>query len=117
MEQNQLAVSINLDSKVPHILADKDSINRVFVKLIENALNYTQTKGKITIQTFAQDSYVTIEVCDTGIGISQADLPHIFDPFFRADKARAAHTGGTGLGVAIVKKKIEMHGGGIEAEN
>ncbi len=60
---------------------------------------------------------MTIEVCDTGIGMSQADLPHIFDPFFRADKARAAHTGGTGLGLAIVKKIIEMHGGSIEAES
>ncbi len=116
-EQKQLAVSLNLASPLPHILADKDSINRVFVNLIENALNYTQAKGKITIRTFAQDSYVTIEVCDTGIGISQADLPHIFDPFFRADKARVAHTGGTGLGLAIVKKIIEMHGGGIEAES
>jgi PAS domain S-box-containing protein len=116
-EQKPLTMNLSLTPTLPRVLGDEDSINRVFVNLIENALSYTPAEGIITIQTFVHANNVTIEIRDTGIGVSETDLPYIFDPFFRADRARAAHTGGTGLGLAIVKKIIEMHGGSIEVES
>jgi two-component system phosphate regulon sensor histidine kinase PhoR len=87
------------------------------VNLLENALHYTPAGGQITLQTIAQPNEVAVEVGDTGIGIEPGDLPHIFDHFYRADKARANHHGGTGLGLAIVKKIIDRHQGRIEIES
>jgi PAS domain S-box-containing protein len=116
-EQKHLVVSLNLATNLPPIPADRDNISRVLVNLVENALTYTQPDGMIKIQTVMQDDQVVIEVSDTGIGISETDLPNIFDLFYRADKARSAHTAGSGLGLAIVKKIIEMHHGSIEVES
>ena len=80
-------------------------------------LHYTLIEGHITIQTFKKWNQVVFEIQDTGIGIDTVDLPHIFDPFYRADKARTTHNGGTGLGLAIVKKIVERHQGRIEVES
>jgi signal transduction histidine kinase len=85
--------------------------------LIENAINYTPKHGSINVQTRQQGSNVVLEVMDTGIGIAEADLPHIFERFYRSDQARTAVNTGSGLGLAIVKRVVEMHGGDIEVES
>lgn len=99
------------------ILANEISIQRALVNLVENALNYTPDGGRIVIRSHVQGKSVVIEVQDTGIGIDAADLPHIFDRFYRADQARNTRTGGTGLGLAITRKIVELHGGIIEVES
>lgn len=101
------------DELVGIIEADAIELNRALGNLVANALNYTP-HGSVTLRTFTRPDGVRIEVSDTGIGIKQSDLDHIFKRFFRADKARNTDQGGTGLGLAIVKKIIEVHHGEID---
>jgi len=105
------------EATLPPARANKIELRRVLMNLVENALNYTPSQGCITLKTFTQDDRVAIEVIDTGIGIEAQDLPHIFDDFYRADKARTTNHGGTGLGLAIARKIIERHHGKIEVES
>ena len=69
------------------------------------------------MRTFQQGDEVGVEVRDSGTGISDNDLPHIFDRFYRTDQARSSETGGIGLGLSIAKKIVELHGGRLEAES
>jgi two-component system sensor histidine kinase BaeS len=85
--------------------------------LILNGLNHTPEGGSVTVHTRANDTSIIIEVRDTGEGIAALDLPHIFDRFYRADRARAADSGGAGLGLTIARKIVEAHSGTIEAES
>ena len=102
---------------LPPALIDYNEFKRMLKHLILNGLNYTPEGGTVTVQTRADDTHIIIEVQDTGEGIAALDLPHIFDRFFRADKARAAHSGGAGVGLTIARKIVEAHNGTIEAES
>lgn len=102
---------------LPFARANQIELRRVLMNLVENALHYTPSKGRVTLRTFTKDEGVAIEVADTGIGIEAQDLPHIFDDFYRADKARTTNHGGTGLGLAIARKIIKRHQGRIEVES
>lgn len=92
---------------VPLISGDRDVLERVIINVISNALKYTSDGG--TIEVFSSKVYtdINIKVVDNGIGIAEDKLPHIFDRFYRVDKARSRDTGGTGLGLAIAKQSIE----------
>ncbi|WP_156857584.1 two-component system histidine kinase PnpS [Oceanobacillus sp. AG] len=93
--------------------ADKDRITQVIINLVNNALNYTPARGDVSLRIYKEDELVKIEVCDTGIGIPEKDIPRVFERFYRVDKARARDSGGTGLGLAIVKHIVEVHEGEI----
>ncbi len=82
--------------------------------LIENASKYTPEGGEIVLRSFASDGHPAFSVQDSGIGISESDIPHIFERFYRADDSRSKQTGGSGLGLAIAKWIIERHGGHFE---
>jgi signal transduction histidine kinase len=99
------------------VLADEDDLNLALSKLIDNAIHFTPDGGKITLAVSTSESRAIIEVRDTGSGISAEDLPHIFDQFYRADKARSMETGGSGLGLPIAKRIIELHDGTLDAES
>ncbi len=116
---NDKGISIDLDiaDEIPSLLANPEDLLRVITNLLENAIRYTATDGCVTVRVQATDKAVELIVEDTGIGIAPEDLPHIFEPFFRADKARDANTGGSGLGLALVKKTVEFYGGTIEASS
>ncbi len=113
-EAKDISLSLEAAASLPKLFVDSRRITQVLGNLIANALQYTPAGGeiKISLKETAPNSIVTT-VQDTGIGISQDDLPHIFDRFYRADYARSRHTGGRGLGLAIAKEIIEMHGGTI----
>jgi PAS domain S-box-containing protein len=96
---------------------DEVLYTRMIQNLLDNAMQYTSSGGKIYVEVFQQSKQAIIQICDTGIGISMEDLPYIFDRFYRADKARTANTGGSGLGLAIVKKIAELHHGRVEVES
>ena len=82
--------------------------------LIENASKYTPEGGEIMLKSLAVEGHPAFSVQDSGIGISQSDIPHIFDRFYRADDSRSKQTGGSGLGLAIAKWIVERHGGRFE---
>ncbi len=96
---------------------DRDNFRHIIDNLLSNALRYTNPEGRVNVRLFRQAKNVTIEVSDTGIGISEKDLPNIFERFYRADESRARVTGGSGVGLAIVKASVEAHGGSITVES
>lgn len=101
---------------LPPVLADLDRTEQVLVNLLGNALRYTE-KGSITLRAWRDKNFVWIAIIDTGIGIASQDLPYIFERFWRADKSRASYSGGTGIGLAIARRLVELQGGSIEVES
>ena len=99
------------------ISADIGMIERILTNLIENALIHTPDGGAVAIHIVLKEGVMQIEVSDTGSGIADVDLPHIFERFYRADKSRGREDSGSGLGLAIAKEIVELHSGTIEAES
>jgi PAS domain S-box-containing protein len=109
IERKQLKIHLNAQPGLPHVVGDEDQLVRMLTNLVENAVNYTPAGGTITVASGLHDGQVGLDITDTGIGIEQAALPHIFERFFRTQNAKTTHTGGTGLGLAIVKKIVDNH--------
>jgi signal transduction histidine kinase len=88
----------------------------VLRNLLDNALRHTDA-GRVTVSCSASGGQARVEVVDTGEGIPEPDLPHIFERFYRADAARARDTGGSGIGLALSRRIVEDHGGSVFARN
>lgn len=97
------------------IEADQRLIKQMLRALIDNSIKYTPTNGKIEINSLTSKKQAKISISDSGVGIPKDELLHIFDRFYRVDKARSREFGGTGLGLSIVKWIIDIHGGSITA--
>ena len=110
--------TLTLDSppSLPLVMADRDRTQQVIVNLLGNAIRYTD-KGSITLQAEVKDNYLWLSVIDTGVGIAAEDLPHVFERFWRADRSRSSYSGGSGIGLAIAKKLVELQGGKIEVKS
>jgi signal transduction histidine kinase len=106
-------IRMQLDAEMPLVMVDPGEITQAVTHLVVNALNYTPEGGEIALTTYQQAQQAVFKIEDNGIGISVEDVEHIFERFYRADKARSAETGGSGIGLAITKKIIETHGGRI----
>jgi signal transduction histidine kinase len=107
---------------LPMVRADADRLGQVLVNLVGNALRYTPAKGQVIVRAYQEtarsiEPEVIISVSDTGSGIVPEDLPHVFDRFYRADKSRTRTSGGSGIGLAIVKQLVEVHGGRVWVES
>ncbi|MEH2162475.1 MAG: HAMP domain-containing sensor histidine kinase [Nostoc sp.] len=103
-------------SVLPLVLADIDRTEQILVNLLGNAVRYTN-EGSITIRVRTEASLLSIAVIDTGIGIAPENLPHLFERFWRADQSRDRHSGGTGIGLTISRRLIELQGGQIKVES
>jgi signal transduction histidine kinase len=101
------------------ILADAGRIKQVLVNLLDNAIKYTPNGGEVTVSVSAigATQLAILEVSDTGIGIPAGSLPHVFERFYRSDKARTRESGGTGLGLSIAKAISKAHGGTMSIES
>jgi heavy metal sensor kinase len=97
--------------------ADELWIRRAVLNLLDNAMKYSKEEGVVEVRAGREDSLVNLRIRDGGIGIHPEDLPHIFDRLYRADPARNRGSGGTGLGLALVKWIVEVHGGAIHVES
>jgi PAS domain S-box-containing protein len=115
-EQKHCVLTLDLAEDVPPIQADQTDLRRALTNLVENAIHYAPEGGVVTVRTYRQAECIAVEIMDTGIGISDNDLPHIFDRFYRSPQAKSLINTGSGLGLAIVKRVIEMHGGTIDVE-
>jgi signal transduction histidine kinase len=111
-------ISLVTDLKSPLIIsADEHRLRQVLVNLLSNAVKFTPEEGQITIRTALINHEALIEVSDTGPGISEEDLPFLFDRFYRADASRHRDSGGSGIGLTIVKLIIDAHQGRIDVQS
>ena len=102
---------------LPRVLADREAIHQVFSNLLDNAMKYGRTGGKVVLGARPGPRGVEFYVQDFGAGIPSEHLPRLFERFYRVDKARSRESGGTGLGLAIAKHIMLAHGGSIRAES
>jgi heavy metal sensor kinase len=116
-ETKQISLRAELPETPVWIDGDANSLRRLFLILLDNAVKFTPPQGRIAVSLASSDGCAVTEVRDTGIGIAAEDLPHIFERFFRADRARSRETGGAGLGLSIGKWIAEAHGGTISASS
>jgi two-component system phosphate regulon sensor histidine kinase PhoR len=114
-ERQHVTLSRQVSPDLPSVTMDRDRIRQTIINLVHNALKFNKPGGKVTITTGYDTKSVSLTVADTGIGISRENLPHIFERFFKADRARAG--GGSGLGLAIAKHTVQVHGGEIHAQS
>lgn len=120
IQAKEKQISIHLVMEKPELMlyADPMRLQQLLVNLIQNSLQYSKETTSVTIESKSIGTdWIEIAVQDEGIGISEYDLPHIFERFYRADHSRCRASGGTGIGLAIVKKLAETHGGKIEASS
>lgn len=99
------------------VFGDEARLKQVVVNLLDNAVKYTQDQGRIEVRAWAHGQVGMLQVADDGIGIPPDALPHVFERFYRADKARSRASGGTGLGLSIVKAIVSAHGGLVSVES
>ena len=112
-EGKELELIAKPSDNLPDIAGDRRRLAEVLQNLLDNAVQYTLSRGKITVSAKARDAEVIFTVSDTGIGIPKADQSRIFERFYRVDAARSREAGGTGLGLSIAKHIVEAHGGRI----
>jgi len=118
-EEAQVQLELQLDPQAQEVLADHNALRHILSNLVDNALRYTPKGGKIRLMGWLGEgnnkvaNRVTLAVSDTGCGIASEHWPHLFERFYRVDKSRSRDTGGTGLGLSLVKDLVEAQGGRV----
>jgi signal transduction histidine kinase len=113
----ELDLSVEGPARPIRVFADAGRLQQVLHNLLENAIRYTESGGSIRVALRENPGEALLEIADTGVGISEADLPFIFERFFRSDRARRAYSGGSGLGLSIVRWIVEAHKGRVTARS
>jgi two-component system phosphate regulon sensor histidine kinase PhoR len=113
-EEFDVDLEVELDDAQTLISGDRQLLRTALNNLVDNAIKYNHSGGKVVIKGLGDYDHVILQVRDTGIGIPRDELPRIFERFYRVDKARSRETGGTGLGLSIVKHIADLHGGGVD---
>lgn len=115
IERRRHTLSLVLPSRPVYVSGDAGRLNQVVTNLLENAAKYTDLGGEIRLALEPQDDGVTLSVRDNGIGIAPEDLEHVFEPFTQAHRAVPGRGGGLGLGLSVVRRVLDLHGGRIQA--
>jgi len=115
-EIKDIILNAEIDASIP-MIADEERLHQLLATLLDNAIKYTPEGGVVRVVCRRMTHTARLEIEDTGIGISPEDLPHVFDRFYRGDKARVRREGGTGLGLAIARWIVERHGGKIKVDS
>lgn len=115
--ESNLDISYNIPNNLPVIIGDSQRLYQVFGNLLNNAVKFTPDKGKISVIAKQEDGFVKVSVSDSGIGISEDDLPRLFIPFYQVKKMPLRGVKGVGLGLVVAKKIVEDLGGKIEASS
>jgi two-component system, OmpR family, sensor histidine kinase BaeS len=114
---NDKNMKVSVQGNCPDISADHDRISQVVINLLSNAIKYSPNGGDISVTLSEKNQFVQLCVKDSGIGIPEKEIPLIFERFYRADQSRNRNTGGTGIGLAIVKSIVTAHGGSVTVES
>ena len=114
-QEKNIRMDIALDEL--EITADEDLLSQVWMNLIHNSIKFTPQAGSVKVTLHRHADQIEFKISDTGIGISEEDLPRIFERFYKADKSRTRSIEGSGLGLSIVKKIVDLHKGTIEVES
>lgn len=117
IREKKMTVSLEIPPALPEARADGEKLRQVLVNLLDNAIKYTPTGGRLGVSVCQKGAALEICVADNGPGIDPGHLPHLFERFYRVDKARSRELGGTGLGLSIVKHIVEAHGGRVWVES
>jgi signal transduction histidine kinase len=110
-------LSVEADLQKCAVTGDEDLLSQVWMNLLANAIKFTPAGGQIAVSLNERETGVTVTIADTGCGMAPEDQIHIFERFYKADKARDRSLGGNGLGLSLVKKIVELHGGHITVES
>jgi signal transduction histidine kinase len=113
----EIDVSLELDADALPVRANEAQLRRLLLILVDNALKYPPSGGRVTIGARSDAGEVTISVADTGPGIASEDQPRVFERFWRADKVRSRGAGGTGLGLTIARQIADRHGARLDAQS
>ncbi len=116
-EDKKITINSNANGEKVWVEGDRARMKQVVVNLLDNAIKYTPTGGEVAISVTARNGKALLEVTDTGIGIPDEALPHVFERFYRVDEARSRELGGAGLGLSIVKSICAAHQGRVEAQS
>ena len=115
-QKNQIQMELQLDADCP-ILILEDDLYQIIFNLVENGIKYNTVGGTLRIQLMKDADNAVLQVSDTGVGIPEDALGHVFERFYRVDKARARKSGGSGLGLAIARNMVERNQGTISVES
>jgi signal transduction histidine kinase len=110
-----LTITLDAPASLPRVRADPDRLEQALLNLLDNAIKYTPTGGAVTVRLASEGGYMCVEVSDTGPGIPPEDLPHLFEPLYRAESVRSLP--GTGLGLTIVRAILDQHGAAISVRS
>ena len=116
-EQKGISLACEAPQEPVTVSGDRGTLRRLLIVLLDNAVKYTPAGGKVRISVNHEAQRAVVEVRDSGVGINEADLPHIFERFYRSDKSRSRDSGGAGLGLSIAKWIVEAHRGTIQVES
>ncbi len=117
VEAKQVTLQAKLGEELTFVSADLGLMERVLENLVDNAIRYTPQGGRITVSVSRRGEHMVTQVTDTGCGIPPEDLPHIFDRYYRGTRKSQAGENGAGLGLAITKRILELHGSAIEVQS
>lgn len=115
IEERGHKITVTLPSSYVYIDADRVRLSQVFMNLINNAAKYTPDPGQIWLSVELQDDHAMVQVKDTGIGVASEDLPRLFELFYQADRSFTRAEGGLGLGLTLVQRILQLHGGTVQA--
>ena len=116
--EKNIELTLNFECEPPlSIMSTAEQLDRVFTNMVSNAMKYTAENGKVSISVHRIDGEIQIEVTDTGIGIPEESLPHLFEEFYRAPNAKAQFKQGTGLGLVTVKDIVTRLGGYVQVNS
>src|SRR5699024_9032096 len=110
-------IDMELHMEETWLTADEELLNQVWMNLVSNAIKFTEDHGKVSMEVVEGEAEITVNITDTGIGISEEEKLHVFERFYKADKARTRHKSGSGLGLSIVKKILHLHDATIQVES
>ena len=116
--ERNILMDVNLEDRVM-LTGDEELLSQVWMNILTNSLKYTSEGGIVSVEAKRSKEGAVVVISDNGIGIDEADLPHIFERFFKADKSRSRRQqgNGSGLGLSIVKVIVDMHGGQVKASS